>query len=29
LGVAEGDGSGVGGGAHLWAVIMARASEER
>ena len=29
LGVAEGDGTGVRGGAHLWAVIMARASEER
>ena len=29
LGVAEGDGAGVGGGAHLRAVVMARASEER
>ena len=29
LGVAEGDGAGVRGGAHLRAVIMARASEER
>ena len=29
LGVAEGDGAGVGGGAHLRAVVVARASEER
>ena len=29
LGVAERDGSGVRGGAHLWAVVVARASEER
>ncbi len=29
LGVAEGDGAGVDGGAHLRAVVVARASEER